>query len=137
MKSKHLDTLDNQTGSLGTFVSAMGCGLCFPALASLGSAIGLGFLSQYESMFVTVLLPLFALLALLANALGWLKHRQWRRRILGMSGPALVLIGLYTFISGVLYTGMALMMAISLWDLLSPANRRCAPNGCGLAAKQG
>jgi len=137
MKSTNLDTIGNKAGSLGTFVSAMGCGACFPALASFGSAIGLGFLSQYESMFVTVLLPLFALLALLANALGWLKHRQWRRSFLGMFGPTLALIGLYTFISGVLYAGMALMLAISLWDLLSPASRRCAPDGCGLPAQQG
>ncbi|WP_456297768.1 hypothetical protein [Candidimonas nitroreducens] len=48
----------------------MGCAACFPALASLGAAIGLGILSRWERLFVTILIPAFAALALLANALG-------------------------------------------------------------------
>jgi mercuric ion binding protein len=30
-----------------------GCAACFPAIASFGAAIGLGFLSQYEGLFIT------------------------------------------------------------------------------------
>ncbi|GLZ89353.1 hypothetical protein Pres01_54040 [Metapseudomonas resinovorans] len=45
----------DKTGSLGVLVSAMGCALCFPALASLGAAIGLGFLSQWDGLFITTL----------------------------------------------------------------------------------
>jgi len=51
-------------GSLGTIVSAMGCAACFPALASLGASIGLGFLSAYEGVFINKLLPLFAIIVL-------------------------------------------------------------------------
>ena len=40
-----------KTGALGSVVSAMGCAACFPAIASFGAAIGLGFLSQYEGLF--------------------------------------------------------------------------------------
>ncbi len=69
----------DKTGALGSVVSAMGCAACFPALASFGAAIGLGFLSQYEGLFISRLLPLFAALAFLANALGWFSHRQWLR----------------------------------------------------------
>ena len=39
-----------KTGALGSVVSAMGCAACFPAIASFGAAIGLGFLSQYLSL---------------------------------------------------------------------------------------
>jgi mercuric ion transport protein len=115
----------------------MGCGACFPALASFGSAIGLGFLSQYEGLFITVLLPLFAGLALLANALGWLRHRQWQRSVLGMIGPTIVLIASFTMAEKLLYVGLAMMVSVSIWDFVSPANRRCAPDGCALPAKQG
>src|ERR1700693_5823293 len=38
----------DKAGALGAIVSAMGCAACFPAIASLGAAIGLGFLSHYE-----------------------------------------------------------------------------------------
>lgn len=127
----------DKTGVVGSIVSTMGCAVCFPALASIGAAIGLGFLSQWESVFVSVLLPLFAFITLLANALGWLNHRQWHRSVLGMIGPVLVLIGRYTFVSDVLYVGLALMVGVSIWDLVSPAHRRCGPDGCEPPAKRG
>jgi len=46
----------DKAGALGSVVSAMGCGVCFPAIASLGAAIGLGFLSEYEGLLLTKLL---------------------------------------------------------------------------------
>lgn len=127
--------LGDKTGSLGTVVSAMGCGFCFPAIASLGSALGLGFLSQWESLFVSTLFPLFASIVLLTNALGWFKHRQWRRSALGMLGPGIVLIAFYPFFmyaerNAIIYFGIALMMAVSLWDIFSPANKKCNTAAC-------
>lgn len=125
--------IGDKAGALGTVVSAMGCAGCFPALGSLGVALGLGFLSQYEELVITWLLPLFAVVALLANGLGWFSHRQWHRSVLGMVGPAVVLAALYPLFGygwteWLLYTGLAIMVAVSVWDLLSPAHRRCAPD---------
>lgn len=136
----------DKTGVIGSIVSTMGCAMCFPALASIGAAIVLGFLSQWESVFVHVLLPLFAIIALLANALGWLSHRQWHRSLLGSIGPFTALIGWYAFINGllakdtardVLYAGLAVMLVVAVWDLASPAHRRCGSDGCELPAKHG
>jgi mercuric ion transport protein len=116
---------------LGSIASAMGCASCFPAIASLGAAIGLGFLSQYEGLFIRILLPAFASIALFANAIGWLNHRQWRRTALGLIGPVLVLIAVFVMRaygerSGwLLYPGLAVMLAVSIWDLFSPAQRAC------------
>jgi mercuric ion transport protein len=121
----------NKAGFLGSIVSAMGCASCFPAIASLGAAFGLGFLSQYEGLFIRILLPAFAAIALFANAIGWLSHRQWRRTALGMIGPVLVLIAVFVMRaygehSGwLLYPGLAVMLAISIWDLVSPAHHIC------------
>lgn len=132
----------DKAGALGSIVTAMGCAACFPALASLGAAIGLGFLSQHEGLFVSRLLPLFATVALLANALGWVKHRQWHRSVLGMVGPAIVLVVTLWFLGEkwaeyLLYGGLTLMVGVSIWDVVSPANRRCAPESCELPGKQG
>ena len=105
----------DKTGALGSVVSAMGCAACFPALASFGAAIGLGFLTQYEGLFISRLLPLFAALAFLANALGWFSHRQWLRSLLGMIGPAIVfaatvwLLGNW-WTANLMYVGLALMI---------------------------
>lgn len=121
----------DKVGLLGSIVSAMGCASCFPAIASLGAAIGLGFLSQYEGLFIRILLPAFAGVALLANAIGWLTHRQWRRIAPGLIGPVLVLAAVFVMRaygerSGrLLYPGLAVMLATSIWDLLSPAHRVC------------
>lgn len=87
--------IGDKSGALGAIVSTMGCAMCFPALASIGAALGLGFLSQWEGLFINTLLPLFAWIALGANALGWLSHRQWHRSVAGMVGPAMVLLSLY------------------------------------------
>lgn len=121
----------DKTGALGTLVAAMGCAMCFPALASIGAALGLGFLSQWEGLFLDVLLPLFAGIALVANMLGWFSHRKVLRGLLGISGPLMVLATMYPlwqygWSTNLLYGGIALMLASAVWDLLSPARRSCA-----------
>lgn len=127
----------DKAGALGSVVSAMGCAACFPAIASLGAAVGLGFLSEYEGLFITKLLPLFAAIALVANGLGWISHRQWHRTLLGMVGPAMVLAAMLLFFgqwwtARLLYTGLTIMVGVSIWDLVSPAYRRCGPDSCEL-----
>lgn len=129
-----VEHIADKTGALGSVIAAMGCAACFPAIASLGAAIGLGFLSQYEGLLLDWLLPLFATIALVANGLGWLHHRQWHRSALGMVGPVIVLLALYPFFgrpwtAQLLYVGLATMVAVSIWDLVAPAHRRCAPDG--------
>jgi mercuric ion transport protein len=122
-------------GTFGSVIAAASCPACFPALASLGAAAGLGFLSEYEGLFITTLLPWFAGIALVANALGWLRHRQWWRSMLGMIGPGLVLAAMLLFFgqwwtARLLYTGLALMVGVSLWDRLSPSRPACSSEGC-------
>ena len=127
--------LGDKTGAIGVLVSAMGCSMCFPALASLGAAVGLGFLGQWEGLFLDTLMPVFAGVALLANALSWFAHRQIGRALLGMAGPAMVLATMYplwnyAWSTYLLYAGIAMMLAVALWDLFAPAKRRCAAGDC-------
>ena len=127
----------DKAGALGSVVSAMGCAACFPAIASLGAAVGLGFLSEYEGFFISKLLPLFAAIALVANGLGWFSHRQWQRTLLGMVGPAMVLAAMLLFYgqwrtARLLDTGLAVMVSVSIWDLISSARRRSGADACEL-----
>lgn len=130
-----LTRFGDKIGSLGAVVSAMGCAMCFPAIASLGAAVGLGFLSQWEGLLVNTLLPLFAWIALVLNGLGWFSHRQWHRSVLGMTGPVLLLLSLYPLFrygwsSYITYSALGLMVGVSLWDIFSPANKRCDDASC-------
>ncbi len=59
-----------------------------------------------------------------------------------MIGPAIVLAATVFFLgnwwtANLMYVGLALMVVVSIWDLLSPANRRCGPDGCKLPMKYG
>lgn len=127
--------LGDKAGSVGALVSAMGCAMCFPAIAGLGAAVGLGFLSQWEWYLVTTLMPAFAWLVIIVHGLAWFSHRQWHRSLLGMLGPVLLLLSLYPWFqyawsTYVTYSALALMVAVSIWDLAWPANRRCEPEYC-------
>lgn len=136
----------DKTGVVGTIVGSFSCAMCFPAAASLGAAIGLGFLSQWEGLFVHWLIPIFAAVALLATLAGWFSHRQWQRTLLGSIGPVLALVGVFglthhfldkDLARGIFYAGLVVMFLISIWDMVNPANRRCATDGCETPAPRG
>ena len=82
--------LVEKVGSVGALVAAIGCAACFPALASLGASIGLGFLSVYEGVFINKLLPLFAIIVLLSNVITWVSYRNFVRMMFGILGPLMV-----------------------------------------------
>ena len=128
-----------KTGVIGAVVGSFSCAACFPAAASLGAAIGLGFLSQWEGLFMHWLIPSFAALALLANLLGWFSHRRWQRTVLTCLGPFLVLLGVFGMTQhflvrdwsrGLFYSGLILMILFSLWDFFWPAHPRCTSEVC-------
>ena len=110
------------TGTIGAIIAAMSCTACFPALASLTSAAGLGFLSQFESISIHYILPLFAIIGLAANVIGG-RRGGWVRMVLGIIGPLLVLAAALLMATygmateWLLYPGLVLMIVIAIWDL--------------------
>lgn len=110
-------------GTIGAIFAAMSCVACFPALASLASALGLGFLGQFEGSSIRYVLPLFALVGLTANVIGGLRRQGWVRMTLGIIGPLLVLAAALLMATygmpteWLLYPGLILMIVIAIWDL--------------------
>ena len=130
-----LTRVGEKVGSLGVLVALMSCGMCFPAIASLAAAIGLGFLSQFEGVMINTILPAFAVLSVLLHALGWLAHRQWLRTMIGMIGPIVLLLSIYPWFqygwsTWVTYAALAWMVMFSIWDIWSPANKHCDDGEC-------
>lgn len=131
----------DKVGVIAAVVGSFSCAACFPAAASLGAAIGLGFLSRWESLFVHILIPVFAIAVLLANLAGWFTHRVWYRTALGSLGPVMALLGAFGLMGvfgmtkgflaasaarGVFYSGLIVMVLAAIWDLAHPVKR------CGL-----
>lgn len=133
--SRGLSRILDKAGVVGTVIGSFSCALCFPATASIGAAIGMGFLSRWEGLFVGILIPVFAALSVVANLLAWFSHREWYRVLLGAIGPVLVMIGdlgmsFHVLVAGtsraIFYLGLAVMIVIGVWDLLRPAHHHCA-----------
>jgi mercuric ion transport protein len=110
-------------GTIGAIIAAMSCAACFPALATLASVLGLGFLSQFEGVSIRYILPLFALVGLAANVIGGLRRGGWVRMVLGIIGPLLVLAAALLMATygmpteWLLYPGLVLMIVVAIWDL--------------------
>jgi mercuric ion transport protein len=121
--------LDN-VGTLGVWVAALSCPACFPALISLASALGLGFLSTFEGIAINYLLPFFALLVLLSNLYSWYQHRNHFRGLISVFSPVLILFILYVFwvfswSRQLFYIVLFLMPLVAIFDLVKPAATRC------------
>lgn len=119
--------LGDKVGFSGSLIAAAGCPACFPALAGISSAMGLSFLSQWEGVLVTRVLPIIALMVLIINILGYFSHHQWHRTSLGIVGPILVIIGAREMNQLFLFPGLAFMFGVSVWDIISSRNKRCEP----------
>ncbi len=124
-------SLFDASGSIGAVVSAMGCASCFPAIATLGSSVGLGFLGHFEGLFINTLLPVFAGIALAANICSFISHRIWYRLLAGIIGPLMVLATLYLFWADswsiyMFYAGLDVMLLVSVWDIVLPPCKVCS-----------
>lgn len=115
-----VSSLGDKLGAVGVIVSALACPFCFPALATIGAALGLGFLSQWEGLFVTVWLPVFAWVVLVSNGLNCFRGRSWYLCLIGMAGPLLLLFSLYYWWNTVLiYVSLTLIICVTVIDLIT------------------
>ncbi|WP_345293111.1 organomercurial transporter MerC [Kangiella marina] len=115
----------DKVGSGGVWLAALSCTACFPALGSLASALGLGFLSTFEGIAINILLPIFASIALLANIYNWYKYKNLFRGFFSILGPLAVLLTLYPlwaygWSSYLFYCGILLMVIMSVLDIIKP-----------------
>ena len=120
--------LFDKTGSLGVLTATLGCASCFPALGAFGVAIGLGFLHQYEELFLNTLLPIFAVFALMANVYSYFHHKIRYRTLAGIAGPIMLTmypLWAYDWSTYLLYAGIAMILIVSIWDIFSPAHKVC------------
>lgn len=110
------------------------CPACWPAYAGVLSSLGLGFVNYNPYLF-----PLTALfLSLAVASLGYRAKSRWGYRpfVLGIVAALTVLVGKFILASeAVLYGGIALLMAASLWNSRQP--RKEGSGSCPACASWG
>ena len=111
-------------GSVGAVIAALACPICFPKLALIGAALGLGVLAPYEQYIALVIQGLFVL-ASFGQYVAYRKHgNKW---VLSLSITATILMFLAYYVipsSILLQLSLGGLVAASVWQVVE--SRRCA-----------
>lgn len=113
----------DKIGSVGSLLAAAACPVCFPMLAIVGSAVGLGVLHPFEGK-VFLVFQLLVAVAMLGGIMSYFNHRKVLPLLIGIISPALIFFGLYVFFHPVIvYSGLFGLAVGSVTNFI--ANRRC------------
>jgi len=119
MKIKHLDKI----GAVGAIVAAGGCPACFPALAALGSVLGLGFLQQFEEK-ALIVFQILVIIALIGNVISYLNHKKVIPLIIGVLGALVIFFAWYIHFSYALfYIGLIALFVAAISNII--AKKKC------------
>ena len=110
-----LKSLD-RIGSIGSLIAAVAAPCCFPLFATIGTALGLGALSQYEGTILYIFQG-FAAVTVIGLLVSFLKHRNVAPLLLGT--VACILLGYHfyrSFSLAALYGGLFALIAATFWN---------------------
>jgi mercuric ion transport protein len=111
-------------GSVGALIAALACPICFPKLAIVGAAIGLGELAPFEGYVALGVQALFVL-AFIGQLVAFAQHRNRWLLALSVLATLLLFSGYYVVPSSILLQASLLGLAVSsMWLVLE--QRRCA-----------
>ncbi len=109
------------------------CPACWPAYAGLLSSLGFGFL--FETAYLLPLTAIFLATAVAALAYKAGTRRGYRPFVLGLAASAIVLAGKFSLQSDpAMYTGIALLIAASLWNAWPRKNAGTGKDSCPACA---
>jgi mercuric ion transport protein len=111
-------------GTVGALLAAIVCPVCFPKLALIGAALGLGALAPFEGWFAAAA-QVFLVLAVMGHVVAYRRHRNLWVPLLAGAGAALVLGALwFKYIEVLVYLGLVAVVAATVWSVF--ALRKCS-----------
>ena len=117
-------TFIEKFGTVGAIIAAAACPICFPKIALIGAALGLGAFAPFEDYIAVGVQALF-ILALIGQVLAYPRHRNvW---LLALSGATTILLfsAYYVFSSSAMLQLSLLGLAVaSVWLIVEV--KRCA-----------
>lgn len=128
-------TLVEKFGTVGAAVAALACPVCFPKLALIGAALGLGIFAPYERYIALAVQALFVI-ALLGQGLAYRSHRNKWLLALAFVTTALMFIAYYVIPSSILLQISLLgLIVASVWQAVEARRcAKCAAQPPGIAA---
>jgi mercuric ion transport protein len=113
-----------KSGTTGAIIAALACPICFPKLALIGAALGLGVFAPYEG-FIAIAVQIFFVLALIGQTIAYRKHHNAWILIASILTTVLMFLGYYVIPSSILLqTSLAGLLAVSIWQAVEM--KRCA-----------
>lgn len=110
-------------GTFGAVLAAILCPICFPKLALIGAALGLGALAPFEGWFA-VASQVFLILACIGHLLIYRRHRNKWVLALAILGTLSVLGTLwFHYVEALVYIGLLAVVAAAIWGVF--AMRKC------------
>lgn len=106
-------------GTVGAFLAAILCPVCFPKLAIIGALLGLGALDPFEGWFAAAAQG-FLVLSLAGHVIAFRRHHNLWIVILAGLGVGLVLGSLWLYyIEALVYLGLAAVVAATVWSMFA------------------
>lgn len=119
----------DKLGAIGAFLAAAAAPCCFPLLAAVGAALGLGTLQSLRG-YMDYAIQVMVLLALAGNVLACRQHHQRGPLLVGIAAAAVVFFAYYGYYHvALVYSGLLSLGVAAVWNVI--AKRRCA--ACCLA----
>lgn len=113
----------DKIGSIGAILAAASCPVCFPLLATAGSAIGLGALHPYEGKML-ILFQILVLVSLAGLVLSFRRHRKPLPLVIGVLSALLIIYAFHIRFNEILnYIGLFGLLSSSVLNVIE--NRRC------------
>ncbi len=125
-KSRTLSALD-KLGAVGAFLAAAAAPCCFPLLAAVGAALGLGALQSWRG-YMDYAIQAFVGVSAIGSALAFRQHRQSAPLVIGLASAAVVFFAFHvSYHVALIYTGLAGLIVAAIWNVVA---KREAGLGC-------
>ena len=119
----------DKIGALGALLAAAAAPCCFPLLAAVGAALGLGVLQSLRG-YVDYAIQGMVVLALVGNFIAHRQHRQRGPLVVGSIAAAFVFLAYYGYYHVVLiYGGLFGLTVAAAWNIV--AKRHGVAPCCG------
>lgn len=120
----------DKLGAVGALLSALAAPCCFPLLATIGGALGLGSVSFLRGN-APILIQAMTALALLGQVATYRQHRKKGSLLLSVVSAGLVAIAYFlSYHVWLIYVALAGLSIAAVWNVVNTRRSRlCSPSG--------